>query len=415
MKLHCWYSTVILTSAALHFAPSPASADAAADAVRAARSTALPDFEGVISEGRNTGALDGFGGGNLDQVRDAEALYRDGDGLLYAPATNRVVGCRSASDPECRAVQVLDRGFPERPSVPEDVLIGRDDVVENAAGSRPGGIGSSESCRDFTITIPERVETEVCSAGSPFADFTCRTGWETSTEILTRWACRMGSAYREALACRIVSRPGTVTETPVACWFGPDALTPSKTYEEITTARAFAEFPARCEAPQVTRTTLTCSISLTVTAGPSCKLGSVSRSTALGAPALFEDACGGGDTMTVETTCAQVASDRRRKAAFRLNDFGDVVVTGTGAAKLTGKVTPTCRADIQVSSHACTGTNCMIRWEARVYGPTGMLSGTIEGMHAYTGYDASPDAEDRWTNGCEALDPGAKPGEGAES
>ena len=228
MKLHCWYSTVILTSAALHFALSPASADAAADAVRAARSTTLPDFEGVISEGRNSGALDGFGGGNLDEVRDAEALYRDGEGLLYAPAANRVVGCRSASDPECRAVQVLDRGFPERPSVPEDVLIGRDDVVDNAAGSRPGGIGSSESCRDFTITIPERVETEVCSAGSPFADFTCRTGWETSTEILTRWACRMGSAYREALACRIVSRPGTVTETPVACWFGPDY--PKSTY-----------------------------------------------------------------------------------------------------------------------------------------------------------------------------------------
>lgn len=157
-------------------------ADAAAEAVRAAKATPRPDVKGMIGEAakRPSEWLGGFGSGDLDAVREEAALYRDGEGELYGPAVNVVAGCRNAEDPECRAVQILDRGFPERPPIPDDILAGRDEVIDGigsgSTGSVAPGIGSSGVCTDFVISTKPVYAEEVCRLGGWYDEATCRTG-----------------------------------------------------------------------------------------------------------------------------------------------------------------------------------------------------------------------------------------------
>ncbi len=117
--------------------PGVRSAPTPADAVHAAHAVALPDKDAILQAGTAEAdkTFEGFGGVHPEKATEEKALYQSGMGALYEPAVGSVVRCRDREDPTCRAVQILDRGFPERPPISDDILIGRDEVVGNAEGN----------------------------------------------------------------------------------------------------------------------------------------------------------------------------------------------------------------------------------------------------------------------------------------
>ena len=111
---------------------SPAQAVTVAEAVSAARATEPVDIDGIITN--PDGALDAVGGGSTEGLDDVTHLWADGKGTLAGSAQASVIECRDKTDTTCRAIQVLDRGFPERPTIGEDILAGRDEIVEARLG-----------------------------------------------------------------------------------------------------------------------------------------------------------------------------------------------------------------------------------------------------------------------------------------
>ena len=92
----------------------PSHAVTVAEAVAVARNTQLPDIDGIMAN--HDGVLDAVGGGSTEGLDDVKNLWADGKGTLTGSAEATVIECRDRTDTTCRAIQVLDKGFPERPS-----------------------------------------------------------------------------------------------------------------------------------------------------------------------------------------------------------------------------------------------------------------------------------------------------------
>lgn len=380
---------------------TPEDNTAAADAVRAARETVLPDFGGIVREADKDAVLGSFGAGDLDLVQDQTSLYDEGAGELYGPASTRVVGCRKASDPECLAVQVLDKGFPERPAVPDDVLAGRDEVVEGSGGS---GGGTPGACHDFVVTTPPTVETEVCRAGGWFEDFACAVGWKaTSEQTLTRWACSKMPAAESALVCRISADFTTKPAFEERCFFDPDALASTVTGTESSSASVSATFPADCDETRFTVEELSCDAVLDVKPEASCTMGEVTSGTDTGDSTLFGDECPGGDTLTVEHVCRRETAVSRA-VQVSLNSWGSAVsLRNGGAATVAHPTVLACEAQLRVTSIECTGISCIASVTATVYG-SGIARGSIAAKLPYKAYGKSSHVEDVWTDECAGLE-----------
>lgn len=332
-----------------------------------------------------------------------KAPYQDGYGALFGPASSEVVRCRDKTDTTCRAIQVLDRGFPERPSIPEEDLAGHDEIVEDSGGSSgPSGDG----CRPNVVTTPDRVETEVCSAGGFYSDLVCRKGWEEGpATTLTRWRCRDSESSESSVTCRVTA---SFTTTPVwtsTCSFGEEAPTPAKTFKKVTEATARASFPALCTAPQYTVSETVCEDVLSVEKETSaCTPGSVSTASANGGADLASDPCPGGVTLTSEKTCIANEQPRRAtvkltldgfpSATLRVSGYRDVTQSGTGC---------TCR--YKVLKVTCDGGTCFLDASATVYhrsGGTNRETGTVTVRHVYQ--TSTTSWKETWTSTC----PGTK-------
>lgn len=382
--------------------PAASDGSATAEAVRAALGTARPEWSATSN--RFSEVLTGFGGGDRAAVGEEESLWRNGRGELYGPAVNRTVGCRSASDPECLAVQVLDRGFPERPAIPNEMLVGRDQIVGGLTTPNPDRPGA---CRDFTFEIPAVKREETCAAGAPFVDQVCRSGWEeTVVGRWTRFACTRRVGALEELTCRIPAPEGTVTETAYRCRFDGSALAPEREEREITRATASAVFPAVCSAPQKVETRVVCSETLEVSGAPACAMNEVASVTAGGDPELLIDGCPEFDTMTVTHVCRPESSDARRRLSVSMKGAAkSVTLLGLGKSTLTHP-NGVCRAVLQVVSHGCSGspaTACTARVRASVFNG-GAFMGEVNALLAYTGWAAQGGGvTDTWTDGCRGL------------
>lgn len=372
--------------------------------MKEAYQTQLPDFRADIENADKAEMLGGFGGGDLSQVESQRALYRNGAGELYGPSTSRVAGCRNASDPECLAVQELDRGFPERPVIGEDALAGRDEIVENAGGSVPG-LGTDSECRDFIIETKPSISTEACRPGGPFSDFVCRMGWlETAHAAWTRWSCTKEAAVSQTLACRIPADFSTTTETTERCFFDESALAPAMTVVRTTEASASAVFPATCEAPQAVEEEYVCDMTLTVAPFEGCRAGETASASARGDDSLFTDGCALADTATVSHDCKRELILGQRAVRVLVNGFPEVTLRGLGSGTVKSTAAPGCTAQVRVVSHDCAGShaeNCVAKVEAKIKNGslyTGMISVTL----VYTGMGSSSLA-DSWSDGCAAF------------
>lgn len=398
-------SSVLSAAAAILFCPPLAAAEpsAAGDPVQAvhdAHAVELPDWHQTL---KNSSSIVGsVGGGSLSLVESEKSHWQNGQGNLYAPALTRTVGCRQASDPECLAVQVLDRGFPEHPAVPDSLLSGRDEIV---GSTESGGSGSgSQSCRDFMIEVPGVTSESVCSVGGPFADRSCRTGWaETVSGTASLWACLIESSRTAHFACSISSSPSAILESHWRCLFNSEALAEQYQSYLVTSAKATAVFPAVCRAPQKTVVLHKCSKTLSVTTDGSCLIGSETTVTARGDAQLGTDSCTGGDTLTITHQCAAGESnDSSRVLYVSLNGFGNAKIRGLKSVSMSAGA---CSAAVQVLEHSCTGTDktaCTARVRARIYAGS-LHSGDIAGTIAYQGWKRGAALTDTWTDGCAGL------------
>lgn len=377
--------------------------DAAAEAVRAARAAAVPDFGSMVRNADKSQYLDAFGGGDLSLTAEQSALYQNGAGELYGPAVARVTGCRNASDPECLAVQVLDKGFPERPAVGDDVLAGRDEIVEGAEGVPPGTSTDDGTCHDFVVSVPAQTSVEVCRAGGWFEDVSCDAGWMAAQETsLTRWACTKMEAVAEPLVCQA---PADFTTKPVyaeRCFFDLDAFPTAASGRETAAASASASFPAVCDETRFTEEEFTCDAVLSVSPQASCTMGETTSGQAVGDSTLFDDECPGGDTLTLSHECRREAA-ASRAVLLSLNGWGDGVSLRSGNSITVAHPTASvCKARLTVVSIDCTGLSCIASAEAVIYG-SGVPRGTISAKLPFTAYGQSSALEDVWSDGCATL------------
>lgn len=394
--------------------PAAQAAEITADeAVRQAHGVERPDVGGLISNAaqnkeENLGA---FGGGDLGLVEKESGYWAGGNGVLFGPASSLVVACRNESDPECQAVQVMDHGFPERPAVPDDVVIGRDEVVEGAGDEVPG-VGGDEGCRSFVIESKPTVETNVCRSGSPFGELTCRAGWEESAvSVMTKWACSKSSPLAESLVCQVPAHFTTTKEHTERCFFDENALAVAYRSTVTTEAEASAVFPATCRATQMTTSDVSCYQILEVAGEPTCTLGEVSKSVTPGPYWLFQDACRQGDTLTIEQTCERALQDRMRTVKLSLNGWPSRTLRGPTSSTWSsndGK----CSATFLIESHVCTGTDCLIKVKVTV--KAGLITqGTISALHPYLGWSHNAGLVDSWTDNCAAMEPSESKAGGA--
>ena len=394
--------------------PAAQAAEITADeAVRQAHGVERPDVGGLISNAaqnkdENLGA---FGGGDLGLVEKESGYWAGGNGVLFGPASSRVVACRNESDPECQAVQVMDHGFPERPAVPDDVIIGCDEVVDGAGDEVPG-VGGDEGCRSFVIESKPTVETNVCRSGSPFGELTCRAGWEESAvSVMTKWACSKSSPLAESLVCQVPAHFTTTKEHTERCFFDENALAVAYRSTVTTEAEASAVFPATCRATQMTTSDVSCSQILEVAGEPTCTLGEVSKSVTPGPYWLFQDACRQGDTLTIEQTCERALQDRMRTVKLSLNGWPSRTLRGPTSSTWSsndGK----CSATFLIESHVCNGTDCLIKVKVTV--KAGLITqGTISALHPYLGWSYNAGLVDSWTDNCAAMEPSESKAGGA--
>lgn len=122
------------------------------------------------------------------ELAERESLYANGAGKLFTPGLTEVVRCRTLTDPTCRAVQMIDRGFPEKDStvatLPPDLNDKRDELV-NASTERP--TSSSGGCSPLSVKLPESVSEEVCRPGGHEIAVTELLGAQKTGSLLATW------------------------------------------------------------------------------------------------------------------------------------------------------------------------------------------------------------------------------------
>lgn len=391
---------------------APGTADAAMSAREAAAlawETPSPDV-GAISEDASHNrdeVWQSFEPVTAEGFEKEKAPYREGYGALFGPASSEVVRCRGKDDTTCRAVQVLDKGFPERPTVPEEDLAGRDEIVNDSGGaSGPPG----EDCRPNIVTTPDTVETEVCSAGGFYSDLVCRKGWEEGpAATLTRWRCRDAEASESSVACRVTA---SFTTTPVwtsTCLFGEEAAAPAKTFRRVTTATARASFPALCTAPQYVVTETVCEDVLTVEKETvACTPGSVTTASNSGGADLAGDPCPGGVTLTSEKTCVEGEVPRSARVKLTLEGFPSATIRSTGYQEVKQVGNPACSCRYKVEKILCDGGTCFLDAKATVYHASGSAvreTGSVTVRHIY--HTSVSSWKESWTSTCPSPSAGA--------
>ena len=207
-------------------------------------------------------------------IQKATREWGDGATRLFTPGKTEVLRCRPESDPTCRAVQVLDRGFPERPTLDTTINVERDALVKNAQlPSEPSH--STGGCSPLTLTLPASSHEEVCRPGATPQSVRQVFGAKRDGELLLAFfGCVNAKTTTVTDTCtrtREVTST-TPTWTDYACPVPTRTSTQTRTITTDVTLRA--TFAERCvEAPVVVET-VTCSQKRITHTEPACPAGS---------------------------------------------------------------------------------------------------------------------------------------------
>ena len=265
----------------------PSHAVTVSEAVAAARNTQLPDIDGIMAN--HDGVLDAVGGGSTEGLDDVKNLWADGKGTLTGSAEATVIECRGKTDTTCRAIQVLDKGFPERPVIGEDVLAGRDEIVNNPTVT-PDDNGT---CKDVTIEADPVEVTKTCRAGGWWNEKACRIGPVEIGKVRAKYfACAEGEGTSSERSCltTVSGKPASSVWTE-RCFFGKESSAASGTVTEETSAVARAIFSGVCTSTDATTETVKCSEVLESNNDHGCVLGDKTTARVNGEYSLSHDPC----------------------------------------------------------------------------------------------------------------------------
>lgn len=349
-------------------------------AVEAARKTPLPDYSALQGAADIQDAIHAATG----NTQTLEALRQDGQGMLFAPGRTEADRCKSAGDPTCLAVQVVDRESTTRPEIDPDVSgdleAGRDEIVGNAEDwVHIEGTGSTGTCRPHISTVVKPSVTHTCdvrvSQESTSETHACLIAWESILEESSRWMCRIVDRKEFSATCSVPVVVKQETTSTVACYEGVKNATPASCPVTVT-AETKEKHLAVCVRPKYRTIVRQCSKRLVVKPSGTCTVGTVTEATNTDYAALTEDSIPGVETLTVSATCRERTGDLP-EVVFSTNS-----VTG-GACDITvSTAEPVFDIPLSVSGGSvrfagtthCNGRDCITEARMTVWAGTGAAS-----------------------------------------
>lgn len=349
-------------------------------AVDAARKTPLPDYSALQGAADIQDAIHAATG----NTQTLEALRQDGQGMLFAPGRTEADRCKSAGDPTCLAVQVVDRESTTRPEIDPDVSgdleAGRDEIVGNAEDwVHIEGTGSTGTCRPNISTVVKPSVTHTCdvrvSQESTSETHACLIAWESILEESSRWMCRIVDRKEFSATCSVPVVVKQETTSTVACYEGVKNATPASCSVTVT-AETKEKHLAVCVRPRYRTIVRQCSKRLVVKPSGTCTVGTVTEATNTDYAALTEDSIPGVETLTVSAACRERAGNLP-EVAFSTNS-----VTG-GACDITvSTAEPVFDIPLSVSGGSvrfagtthCNGRDCITEARMTVWAGTGAAS-----------------------------------------
>lgn len=372
----------------------PSHAVTVAEAVAAARNTQLPDIDGIMAN--HDGVLDAVGGGSTEGLDDVKNLWADGKGTLTGSAEATVIECRGKTDTTCRAIQVLDKGFPERPVIGEDVLAGRDEIVNNPTVTPD----DNDTCKDVTIEADPVEVTKTCRAGGWWNEKACRIGPVEIGKVTAKYfACAEGEGTSSERSCltTVSGKPASSVWTE-RCFFGKESSAASGTVTEETSAVARAIFSGVCTSTDATTETVKCSEVLESNNDHGCVLGDKTTARVNGEYSLSHDPCSDGDVLIGQHTCGNSSY-----LAIQVKGFKSTRISLGYTAHRTNS---SCKADYEWTKRECSGPTCTAKLGARVY-YNGYMTGSMRLTLTYV--NESYYIKEEWVDHCASIRPRKAP------
>lgn len=401
-------SVCFLSSTPLSFALAGDVPPAVQEAVDAGKSTPLPDYEALM-KGE---AVQGFINDNTGSTAELEALRQNGQAVLYAPGRAEADACWSRNDPKCLAVQMVDKGSTNRPTLDPDLAgdltAGRDDVIDKADDLVDlDGTGSSVgNCTDNTTTVTKPEETHTCdvrasAAGGSSVEETCEQRFDEIVSQESVWACEVKNKESKDEKCSIPVVVRQETTSTLTCFEGKkDAEL--DTCPVTVTAEEKQKHYAACLKPAYKSVTKTCTRRLTVTAQASCKPGQTTSTSNSDPGVLGEDMVPGMDTLTVTSIC----STEGFKLQLRANSGAGEDVTMTVTSQVFDAVKNVPEGQIRFSGDvSCNKADCIANATLTVWwsrGSSHVLQGDVSVRFPFVRYVKTSETE-HWSETCTGL------------
>ena len=347
----------------------------------------------VPAAGALAGAYLGAFGGALGRMRGEPA---EGKGTLTGSAEATVIECRGKTDTTCRAIQVLDKGFPERPVIGEDVLAGRDEIVNNP-NVTPDDNGT---CKDVTIEADPVEVTKTCRAGGWWNEKACRIGPVEIGKVTAKFfACAEGEGTSSERSCltTVSGKPASSVWTE-RCFFGKESSAASGTVTEETSAVARAIFSGVCTSTDATTETVKCSEVLESNNDHGCVLGEKTTASVNGEYSLSHDPCSDGDVLIGQHTCGNSSY-----LAIQVKGFKSTRISlGYTLRNIAHRTNSSCKADYEWTKRECSGPTCTAKLGARVY-YNGYMTGSMRLTLTYV--NESYYIKEEWVDHCASIRP----------
>ena len=401
-------SVCFLSSTALSFALAGDVPEAVQEAVDAGKSTSLPDYEALMKGD----AVQGFINDNTGSTAELEALRQNGQAVLYAPGRAETDACWSRNDPKCLAVQMVDKGSTNRPTLDPDLAgdltAGRDEVIDKADDMVDlDGTGSSVgNCTDHTTTITKPEETQTCDVrlgqtGGSSVEEICEHRFEEIVSQESVWACEVKKKESKDEKCSVPVVVRQETTTTLTCFEGKkDAEL--ETCPVTVTAESKQKHYAACLRPAYKSVTKTCTRRLTVTAQASCKPGQTTSTSNSDPGVLGEDMVPGMDTLTVTSICSTEGFKLQLRANGGTGD--DVTMTVTSRVFDAVKNVPEGQirfsGDVTCSKADCIANATLTVWWSR--GSSHVLQGDVSVRFPFVRYVKTSETE-HWSETCTGL------------
>ena len=278
----------------------------AADAVDAGRNAANLSWSDVTGNGAAASYLTDAAG----DTKSLESLRQNGQAKLYSPGRTEADRCASERDPKCLAVQLVDRGGAERPSVNPDVtgeVIANHDKITANPSDYADVIGAGTEtgdCRPAQALVTPAAETKTCDirVAATSEEKTCLETTETFYAAASRWRCRIDAARTETASCVLPVLPKETHTYTLACREGTRPAE-TRTCTATVTTSTDALWTGRCVKPQWKAVTKTCTRRLLVRPAATCTVGTEVSARVTDYGFLGEDAVPGADTLELAYRC----------------------------------------------------------------------------------------------------------------